>query len=75
MLAMVDLPEPDRPVNHRIAGFWCLSAARSALPIKQRLPVDVGAAAQPERDHAGADGLVGEAVDEDEGAGACGSPS
>ena len=24
---MVDLPAPDRPVNQRIAGFWCLSRA------------------------------------------------
>ena len=26
-LAMVDLPAPDRPVNHSTAGFWPLSAA------------------------------------------------
>ena len=33
------------------------------------LRVDVGGAAQRERDHPGADGLVGVAVDDDEGAG------
>jgi hypothetical protein len=42
-LAMVDLPEPDRPVNHRTAGFWPFSAARACLFDVQRLPVDVGA--------------------------------
>ena len=26
-LAIVDLPEPERPVNHKIFGFWFLSAA------------------------------------------------
>jgi hypothetical protein len=25
-LAMVDLPEPESPVNHSTAGFWFLSA-------------------------------------------------
>ena len=24
---MVDLPAPDRPVNHSTAGFWFFSAA------------------------------------------------
>ena len=28
---MVDLPEPDKPVNHRMAGFWPFMAARVAL--------------------------------------------
>jgi hypothetical protein len=30
-LAMVDLPEPDRPVNHTHRGTWCLTRARAAL--------------------------------------------
>ena len=28
---MVDLPDPDRPVNHRQRGCWCLMRARAAL--------------------------------------------
>ena len=35
MLAMVDLPEPDRPVNHRIAGFWLLER-RARRPCRVR---------------------------------------
>ena len=69
MLAIVDLPAPDRPVNQTMAGFCLFSAARSRLADEERLPVDVGAAPQPEGDHAGADGMIGEAVDDDEGAG------
>ena len=42
MLAMVDLPAPERPVNHTIAGFCFLSAARSRLADQERLPMDVG---------------------------------
>ena len=30
-LAIVDLPAPDRPVNHSTLGFWPLAAARAAL--------------------------------------------
>ena len=69
MLAIVDLPAPDSPVNQTIAGFCFFSAARSLLPIEKRLPVNVGRAAQAERDHAGADRAVRVAVDDDEGAG------
>ena len=29
---MVDLPEPESPVNHSTAGFWCFMAARACLP-------------------------------------------
>ena len=28
-LAIVDLPEPESPVNQRIVGFWCFSPARA----------------------------------------------
>ena len=28
---MVDLPEPDRPVNHSTAGFWRFRSARACL--------------------------------------------
>ena len=55
-LAMVDLPEPDRPVNHSTAGFWPFSSARALLVHVERLPMHVGGAAQAEIDHAGADG-------------------
>ena len=74
MLAIVDLPAPDRPVNQRMAGFCCFERRALGLADQQRLPVDVGAAPQPEGDHAGADGVVGEPVDDDERAGLAGSP-
>ena len=32
---MVDLPEPDRPVNHTQAGDWCFSRARASLPMSR----------------------------------------
>ena len=66
---MVDLPEPDRPVNHSTTGLWPFSVSRSARLISSGLRVDVGRAAQAELDHAGADRGVGVAVDQDEGAG------
>ena len=69
-LAMVDLPEPGQagePQHRRLLALQL--GARCGLSTEQRLPVDVGGAAQRESDHAGADGRVGEAVDQDEGAG------
>src|SRR4051812_48058548 len=33
MLAMVDFPAPDRPVNQRMAGFCPFNVARAALSI------------------------------------------
>ena len=66
---MVDLPEPDRPVNHSTAGFWPFMRGAGRLVHVQRLPMDIGGAAQAEIDHAGADRGVGEAVDQDEAAG------
>ena len=69
MLAMVDLPAPDSPVNQTIAGVWCFSAARSALPISSGCQWMIGSPPQAEIDHAGADSMVGEPVDDDEGAG------
>ena len=69
-LAMVDLPEPDRPVNQSIAGFWPFSAARAGLLDRGRLPMDVGGAAQRRSAIMPAPhGRVGVAVDQDEGAG------
>ena len=69
MLAIVDLPAPERPVNQRIAGFCRLSAARSALPISSGCQWILVPRRSAELDHAGADGAVGEAIDDDEGAG------
>ena len=66
---MVDLPEPDRPVNHSTAGFWPFMAGARLLVHVQRLPMHIGRAAQAEIDHARADRGVGEAVDQDEAAG------
>jgi hypothetical protein len=41
-LAMVDLPAPDRPVNHSMhLGFWCFISRRAPPCHIQRLPVDV----------------------------------
>ena len=65
---MVDLPEPDRPVNQRQRGCWPLIAARAALSTSSVLPVDVGGAAQGEIQHAGGDRGVALAVDQDEAA-------
>ena len=50
-------------------GLLLVQRRALGLADQKRLPVDVGAAAQPERDHAGADGVIGETVDDDEGAG------
>ena len=68
-LAIVDLPAPDRPVNHRIAGRWCLSARARLAGYRQVVAMDIGRAAQAVGDHARRRGFVGEAVDQDEGAG------
>src|ERR1700753_294355 len=67
-LAMVDLPAPDRPVNHNHAGLLILE--RHALLARHIdcLPVDVLRAAQGEMQHAGSHGGVAQLVDEDEAA-------
>ena len=72
-LAIVDLPAPDRPVNHRIAGRWCFRAARACLgrPSASCRWMLV-ARRRREGDQPGADRRVGEAVDQDEGAGVAG---
>ena len=66
---MVDLPEPDRPVNHSTAGCWPFSAARAALSTSSACQWMLVARRRPKCDHAGADRRVGVAVDQDEGAG------
>ena len=65
---MVDLPAPDRPVNHSTHGFCALMRGAGGLVDLGRLPVDVGRAAQREVDHPAADRRIGDAVDQDEGA-------
>ena len=64
---MVLLPEPDRPVNQRIAGSMSVQPHARRLVDQQALAVDIGGAAQAKVDHAGARRGVGEAVDENEG--------
>ena len=65
---MVDLPAPDKPVNHNTHGFWLGERGARLLVHIDGLPVDVGGAPQGEVDDAHADGAVGEAVDDDEAA-------
>ena len=66
---MVDFPDPDRPVNHRMHGLWCLMRGALALVDGESLVMDVIGAAQAVKDHAGGDGLIGVAIDQDKGAG------
>ena len=46
ILAMVDLPAPDRPVNQRIAGFWSFIAACASRVDGEAVAMHVGGAAQ-----------------------------
>ena len=56
---MVDLPAPDRPVNHSTAGLWRFSAARARLVVtSSACQWMLVRAAQREVDHAGADRRV-----------------
>jgi hypothetical protein len=57
---MVDLPEPDSPVNQMHSGCLVLDRGARGLVHLQRLPVDIAGAAQREIEHAGADGLEAE---------------
>ena len=63
---MVDLPAPDRPVNHITHGLLSLQLGARLLVDVERLPVHVLRAAQREVQQAGADRVVGDAVDQDE---------
>ena len=47
-LAIVDLPEPERPVNHSTHGLLVLEPRAVDLGDVQRLQVDIGGAAQAE---------------------------
>jgi hypothetical protein len=63
---MVDLPEPESPVNHSTRGFWFLSAACASRLMSSRLPMDILRAPQREVQHARRHGAVGDLVDQDE---------
>jgi hypothetical protein len=67
-LAMVDLPEPDSPVNHRQRGVWPLIRwrARGGRPPDAASGCCWRGAVRNQR--AAGDGGVGLAVDQDEGA-------
>jgi hypothetical protein len=67
-LAIVDLPEPDRPVNHRQRGLLALDRGALGLVDVERLPVHVGGAVQREVERAAGDGGEALAVDQDEAA-------
>ena len=69
MLAIVDLPEPDRPVSHTTPGRWLFSLGAGRLVDPDVLPVDVVRAPQREVQQAGTDRVLGELVDDDEPAG------
>ena len=66
MLAMVDLPAPERPVNHSTAGFWPFRCGMGLAADVEVLAMDVQRAAQREMQHAAGDRRVGELVDQDE---------
>ena len=66
---MVDLPAPDRPVNHTTHGLLALDGARArSCSTSIACQWTFCGAAQREVEHAGADRGVGEPVDEDEAA-------
>ena len=65
---MVDLPAPDRPVNHSTLGFCEFCRARETPVDVDGLPMDVLRTAQREIKHAGTDGAVSQSVDQDESA-------
>src|SRR5215471_7660777 len=67
LLAIVDLPAPERPVNHSSTGLCPFSRARG-LGDFEGLGIGVCGAAQREADHAGADSSVAVAIDQNEAA-------
>ena len=67
---MVDLPEPERPVNQSTQGCWPFSRGARRLVDGERLPMDVGRrAAAPNWIMPAPTVRIGEAVDQDEAAG------
>ena len=69
MLAIVLLPEPDKPREPEDRGPVRVQPGARRLVDHEALAVDVGRPPQAERDHARPDGRVREAIDQDEGAG------
>ena len=67
-LAMVDLPAPDRPVNHSTAGFWPLMRGVGLAADVEMLAMDVERAPKREMQHSARDRGVGQLVDQDEAA-------
>jgi hypothetical protein len=65
---MVDLPAPERPVNHSTRGFWPFMARAPSLSTSSACQWMFCAAAQGEVQHARAHRAVGDPVDEDEAA-------
>ena len=65
---MVDLPAPDRPVNHSTAGFWPFSVGVRLAADVEVLAVDVERPAQREMEHPACDRRIGQLVDQDEAA-------
>ena len=63
---MVDLPEPDRPVNQRHRGYLMLLIGAGCLVEFQCLPMDIAGPPQGEVDHARTHGLEAQLVDQDE---------
>ena len=68
-LPIVDLPEPESPVNQSHAGLLPLLGRTGLLVDVGRLPVNVVGPPQGEVQQAGADRIVRQAVDQDETAG------
>ena len=65
---MVDLPAPDRPVNHSTAGCWPLIRGVGLAADVEVLAMDVERPAKREMDHPRGDRRVGQFVDQDEAA-------
>ena len=63
------LARPGEAGEPEHAGLLTLQPRTALLIHGERLPVNIGSAAQGEVDHPGADGCIGEAVDQDEAAG------
>ena len=69
MLAIVDLPDPDRPVNHTTAGPWSFWPARAALSTFTSCQWMLCERRSAKCSRPGTDGDVGQLVDDDEATG------
>ena len=68
-LAMVDLPAPERPVNHSTQASGPSARRAAGLLTSSACQWMFCARRSAKCEHAGADGVVGDAVDQDEAAG------